>query len=137
MYTNNRDAYRETFFNTWQKYQKKIILTALETELIAVILTHPEYHSLLNQATGSKEQEFALEENPFFHMSLHLTIREQIKTNRPSGIAAIHQQLLVNHANSHDAEHEMMKQLAQVMWEAQQSGIPANEEDYLKKLLEK
>lgn len=132
MYTNNRDAYRQTFFMAWQKYQKKLPLEPIEAQLIDIILLHPEYQPLLD-ANTCQQQEFALEENPFFHMSLHLAIREQCHTNRPIGISPLYQQLTAKY-NAHEAEHQMMQCLAQFIYLAQQTGAMPNEEHYLEKL---
>src|SRR5574340_745819 len=117
MYSNNRDAYRQTFIIAWQKHLKKLPLETIEAQLIEIILKHPEYHSLLDEKT-SGEQEFALDENPFFHMSLHLALREQVHTNRPNGIATLYQQLITKYSDAHDVEHRMMTCLAQIMWKA-------------------
>lgn len=136
MYTNNREAYRQAFFTVWQKYQKKWPLDALEQQLIEVILLHPEYHSLLDKPQAFKGQEFALEENPFFHMSLHMAIREQIRTNRPVGIAPLYQQLLVKHNDVMAVEHKMMTCLTDIMWNAQQQGKAPDEAVFLAKLRE-
>ncbi len=89
MYTNNRDAYRQAFFTVWQKYQKKLPLDATEAQLVEVIALHPEFHALLENPAAYQQQEFELEENPFLHMSLHIALREQIRMNRPHGIATI------------------------------------------------
>ena len=134
MYTNNRETYRQAFFIVWQKYQKKLPLESVEAHLIDIILLHPEYHPLLDKAAAYQNQEFAIEENPFFHMSLHLALREQIQTNRPMGIKAIQQQLIEKYFDAHDVEHKMMQCLAQIMWEAQQNGTMPEEQVYLEKL---
>jgi hypothetical protein len=119
MYTNNRDAYREFFFTVWQKYQRKLPLDATEARLAEVMLQHPEYHAML----GKPEMgcEFAVEENPFVHMSLHLALREQIGINRPVGIENIYQQLLSQHHHAHIVEHLMMECLCRMMSAAQQT----------------
>jgi hypothetical protein len=135
MYTNNHLAFRQAFFVAWQKYQKKLPLEQLEAELIEVILLHPEYHPIIEQTSTLQQQEFAIEENPFVHMSLHLAIREQVNTNRPTGITLIHQQLQT-HLDQHTVEHQMMTCLAQLLWQAQQNGVMENDEIYLEKLRE-
>ncbi|TAK77285.1 MAG: DUF1841 family protein [Gammaproteobacteria bacterium] len=133
MYSNHREAYRQAFFIAWQKWQKKLPLEAVEAQLVEIIIQHPEYHALLEKPEAYQYQEFSLEENPFFHMSLHLAIREQIHTNRPAGIAQLYQQLIQT-SQPHEVEHSMMTCLAQVMQAAQQSGEMPEEEEYLEKL---
>lgn len=134
MYTNHREAYRQTFYDAWQKYQKQLPLETVEVLLVEIILIHPEYHALLNDVTACLQQEFAPEENPFMHMSLHVALREQIRANRPVGITALHQQLNTTHPDPHTIEHNMMTCLAQLLWQAQQTGEMPNEKAYLEKL---
>lgn len=135
MYTDDRNAYRKIFFEVWQKYLKKLPLEAVEAQILAVILVHPEYHTLLDDPRTFMSQEFALEENPFFHMSLHIALREQIQMDRPAGIKQISQDLSQKH-NAHDAEHMMTTIIAQMMFQSQQSGVAPDESQYLLKLKE-
>ncbi len=133
MYANNRDTYRDAFFIAWQKYQAALPLQPIESALVTIMLQHPEYHTLLNKPSDYAHQEFAIEENPFFHMSLHLSLREQVNTNRPAGIVAIQQKLLAQYA-AHDCEHKMMTCLAKLLWQAQETGVTPTDELYLEKL---
>jgi hypothetical protein len=135
MYTNNRDAYRQTFYSAWQKHIKKLPLESVEAEMIAVLLMHPEYHPLLENSKY-QQQEFTPEENPFLHLSLHMAIREQINMNRPAGISNIYEQLMSTHESTLDVEHYMITILANVMWQAQETGNLPNEDMYLQKLKE-
>lgn len=135
MYTDDRNAYRKIFFDVWQKYLKKLPLEAVEIQVLAVILNHPEYHALLENPQTFMSQEFALEENPFFHMSLHIALREQLQLDRPAGIKQISQNLLQKYS-AHDAEHMMTTVMAQVMFQAQQTGMAPDEGSYLGKLRE-
>jgi hypothetical protein len=134
MYTEDRNAYRNAFNNAWQKHLKKLPLEPFEKEIVAVILSHPEYHALLDSKDTATE--FEPEENPFLHMSLHISIREQIRTDRPTGILLIYQILLTQHGNELDVEHMMMTVLANMLWQAQQSGEMPSENSYLEKLKE-
>jgi hypothetical protein len=134
MYTNNRDAYRQAFFTAWQKHLRKLPLETVEAQLLKVILLHPEYHALLNNPSMYQAQEFSLEENPFFHMSLHVAIQEQLRLDRPAGVRAAYQKLLNKSKNAHEAEHYMMGCLARVMHKAQESGNMPDEQEYLKEL---
>lgn len=129
MYSDNRNAYRQFFFTLWQKYQKKIPLETNETQLIEIILQHPEYHRFLDKQY--ENQEFTIEENPFFHMSLHLAIREQIATNRPVGITSIYQNLMMEYQNNLLVEHMMMERLAHFIYLGQKNGTMASDSEYL------
>lgn len=134
IYTNDREAFRKAFFTAWQKHLKKLPIDAIEAELIEIILLHPEYQCLFEKPSAYENQEFALEENPFLHLSLHLAIREQVRLNRPIGIAQIKQGLMNKFQNQHEAEHSMMTCLAQIMWSAQEKGCMPSETDYLNQL---
>lgn len=136
MYTDDRNAYRQLFFETWSKHLKKLPLQAVEAQVLDVMLAHPEYHALLQRPDQFMSQEFEIEENPFFHMSLHISVREQIQMDRPAGIKTIYQNLVATHANALDAEHKMTDTLAQAMFTAQRTGQPANENEYMAKLNE-
>lgn len=133
MYTNDRNAYRQTFFLTWEKYLKRLPLEPVEQQLLEVILQHPEYHAVLENRKQFEQQEFEPEENPFFHMSLHLAIRDQIKMNRPIGITPIYTQLASQY-DALEAEHKMMTCLANALWQAQRDNTMPNEQTYLASL---
>lgn len=130
MYTNDRNAYRQAFYTVWQKHLKQLPLDPLEAQVCHIILQHPEYHRFLDAPSSFEKQEFALEENPFFHMSLHLAIAEQLQTNRPHGIREIHQALIEKFSDQHSVEHHMMACLSRMMWEAQQTGTMPVDEIY-------
>lgn len=135
MYTDDYRAYRQTFADAWQKYQKQLPLSPLEQQLIHVILAHPEYHALLSADNETQQQTFLLEENPYFHMSLHLSVQEQIKLDKPKGVKNIYQQLLQHHT-PHDTEHFFVTVLAQILWQAQRNNIMPDDANYLAKLRE-
>jgi hypothetical protein len=135
MYTDDRNAYRNIFFTVWQKYLKKLPMENIEAQVLGIILIHPEYHTMLEDPQTFMSQEFALEENPFFHMSLHIALREQLQLDRPAGIKEILQTLSEKYS-PHDAEHMMTTVMAQVMFAAQQTGAAPDETEYLTKLRE-
>lgn len=132
-YGQNAAETRQFFFISWAKYKQKKPLTPLEQQLVTVILEHPEYHALLNSTTPNLEQTYFPElgeTNPFLHMGLHLAIREQVATNRPTGIQPIFKQLI----KTQDpllTEHDMMTCLAECLWQAQRQQTMPDETAYL------
>lgn len=134
MYTDNRDAYRNVFFVAWQKHLKKMPLELEEQRLIDVILEHPEIHQMLDKPESYLKQEFANEENPFLHISMHLALREQIRLDRPNGINEIFSTLKVNTQNSIEAEHLMLPVLATMLSKSQQTGMMPSDAEYLSML---
>lgn len=128
---------RRRYLDAWQKFSAREVLSPLEAQLAAVIAEHPEYLSWLECGEKVLGAEFTPEggrQNPFLHMGLHLAIREQVATDRPPGIAAVHAALARRHGGVHDAEHIMIEPLAQTLWEAQRSGNAPDEAGYLERL---
>lgn len=130
---------RRFFFLSWEKYLQKKPLSALEQQLVQVILEHPEYHALFENPTLYQEQGFYPElgeTNPFLHLGLHLSIREQVSTNRPAGIQKAFKRLVKKHSDPLHVEHLIMDQLAECLWRSQRDNLPPNEQDYLNSLAE-
>ncbi len=67
-------------------------------------------------------------------MGLHLAIREQVATDRPAGIAAIFNALLIRIGDNHEAEHKVLECLAETLWEAQGANVIPDEAAYLGRL---
>ncbi len=69
--------------------------------------------------------------NPFLHMAMHISIQEQLGTQRPAGIIELYQSLLAKLGDPHEVEHQMMECLGQMIWEAQRNNTLPNDESYL------
>ena len=135
----NREQLRQMYLDAWRKYTARQPLQPLEAQLAAVIAEHPEYVPLLESGEQALAADYTPEagrENPFLHMGLHLAIREQVATDRPSGIAQIHQTLSKRLGDPHAAEHAMLERLGETLWEAQRSGRAPDEQRYLERLRE-
>lgn len=103
-----------------------------------MILEHPEYHPIFNNRNKFQEHNYypALgESNPFLHLGLHLAIRDQIKSDRPLGIAPIYNQLLKKYHHPLTVEHLLMEQLAECLWLSQRNNTPPDEKHYLSNLV--
>ena len=123
------------YVEAWQKSQAGQVMSPLEAQIAAVIDEHPEYQSVL--LPDALESDFTPEggkSNPFLHMGLHLAIREQVATDRPAGIAAVHRKLTQRSGDVHRAEHRMIDCLAESLWESQRSNQPPDESVYLERL---
>jgi len=128
---------RQLFFTSWEKFRNKKQLLPLEHEIVQVILAHPEYHNILENQQKIQQQSYYPElgeTNPFLHMGLHLAIREQIATDRPTGINALFHKLLKKYTENLTVEHLMMEQLAECLWLSQKNNLPPDEHHYLKAL---
>ncbi|WP_043888204.1 DUF1841 family protein [Methylophaga thiooxydans] len=136
MFSQNRDQLRQFYHTVWLKMQSPQTLSALEQSVAQVLQMHPEYHAVFEKKTHL-EQEYFVESgdtNPYLHMGLHLSLHEQISTDRPAGIRDVYQQLLQKVGDSHKAEHEMMEALAEALWQAQRDNQPPSETRYLEAL---
>ncbi len=132
----NREQLRRLYLEAWRKFTAQERLEPLEAQIAAVIAEHPEYRPLL-ESPAALVAEFTPEgaqQNPFLHLGLHLAIREQVATDRPAGIAAIHRRLTQRLGDAHAAEHAMLERLAEALWEAQRSGAMPDEQRYLERL---
>jgi len=132
IFGQDRDELRQMYRDAWQKRCNQQPLSLLEAQIAAVIEWHPEYHDEITRSDLS--QDYTPDggrSNPFLHMGLHLGIREQVSTNRPAGIARIHETLAATIGDAHAAEHQMIECLAETLWEAQSSNSAPDERRYL------
>jgi len=131
MFDPSREQVREMFFGAWRKYREGAPLAGIETLALDLILLHPEYHALLSQPERYRERDYVDESNPFLHMSLHLALEEQLSIDQPPGIAARFGALIARHGGRHEALHQALECLGEVMWRAQRDGLPPDAEAYL------
>ena len=131
---SDRDASRRFFIEVWEKYTKDIPLQPLEQLVLEVIRDHPEYHPVLQAEEDILTREFTPEQglsNPFLHMGMHITIREQVSSDRPMGIRNIYEKALQKIQSRHDLEHKMMECLGEALWKAQRDNTLPDEANYL------
>ena len=133
MMFQSRDEVRQVYLDVWRKMQQKQLLEPMQALIADVIESHPEYHALLDEDNEIKQQEFTPEQgqtNPFLHMGMHISLREQASTDRPPGIKTIYQRLTAA-KGQHQAEHAMMECLGQALWSAQRNAQNPDEAAYL------
>jgi len=133
MFGQNREQLRRFFQTSWEKRLNDQALQPLEQIVVQVIEQHPEYHRHLGDP-NQLERDFTPEQgetNPWLHMGMHITLAEQIGTDRPVGIRASYQQVVARSSDHHTAEHAMMDCLGLALWEAQRSGAAPDERSYL------
>lgn len=129
---------RKLFFSSWAKYRKSLPLEILEKQIVDVILAHPEYHPLFESSSSDDTSYFPElgQTNPFLHLGLHLALRDQINTNRPSGIKIVFNQMLNTLRDPLLVEHKMMECLVECLWQAQKNKCIPDEKKYLADLNE-
>lgn len=127
MFNPSRDQARRFFFDAWQKYRQRQPLSDLEAIALELMQQHPEYHAIFDNPEQYLDRDYlpeAGETNPFLHLSLHLSIREQLQIDQPRGIAAHYRRLLEKTGAAHDAEHLIMDCLGEMIWQAQRRQAP-------------
>ncbi|MEJ2692712.1 MAG: DUF1841 family protein [Candidatus Thiodiazotropha sp.] len=62
---------------------------------------------------------------------MHISLLEQVSTDRQAGIGELHRCICQRLGESHEAEHRMMEYLARILWEAQSASRMRDEEAYL------
>ena len=133
MFNPTRDQSRIFLFDLWDKHQMGAALTPLESLALSIVLEHPEYHAVLHNREKYLDRDWKPEggeTNPFLHLAMHLAIEEQLSIDQPPGIRAAVADL-ARRATPHDARHEVMECLAEMVWQAQRNGAPFDNRAYL------
>lgn len=134
IFAQDRREMRRVFINAWSKYRAQQPLQDMEQQIADVILLHPEYHALLADEEAALDNDYTPEQgepNPFLHMGLHISIREQLATRRPPEVNEIYWHLLTKLRDAHDAEHRMLECLGEVLWRAQRDAVEPDVAEYV------
>ncbi|MBR6026845.1 MAG: DUF1841 family protein [Neisseriaceae bacterium] len=139
MFNVNTDDVRQFFAQAWQA--RMTTNDALQQKAIRIIAAHPEYHHYLENIERWIDYNWLPENgesNPFLHMSLHLSIQEQVAIDQPFGVAEIHRTLCEKyHGDWVAAEHQMIEALAEMIWQAQRYGTGLDVNAYMTNLRRK
>jgi hypothetical protein len=92
---------------------------------------HPEYHALINNVELDYFPEQG-EVNPFLHINLHLSLKEQLSINQPLGIQKYYQKTLNKVKDPHEAEHKMMDCIAEMIFSSQKNNAPMDHQAYIR-----
>jgi len=110
-------------------------MEALELLASEWIQRHPHYHpALADEAAALQaltESPTADADNPFLHLSMHLSISEQCSIDQPPGIRQAVELLAARRGSVHDAHHEVMECLGTMLWESQRSGRAPDGQAYI------
>ena len=132
IFGRDRRELRKMYADAWRRHVDGLPLSPLQAQIVAVIEQHPEY---MDAVVGDDlDQDYAPEggaTNPFLHMGLHLGLREQVATDRPTGIARVFETVAAKAGDAHAAEHLMIECLAETLWEAQSRNCAPDEDKYL------
>ena len=134
MFSPSSDDVRDFFVAARRKRSEGLPLTPLETIAADWIEAHPEYAADLAEAEAARAATYPAEagrENPFLHLSMHLSISEQVAIDQPAGIRPAFDSLVARLGSRHAAQHEVMECLGTMLWEAQRAGRPPDGAAYV------
>lgn len=137
MFNPSQQDVRRFFCEAFRKHRHNQILTPLEAIARDWIIEHPEYDDALADVDKALEADYSVEQgqaNPFLHLSMHLSITEQISIDQPPGIRKAFQALAQRKGSEHEAHHEIMECLGETIWNSQRSGLPPDSAAYLESI---
>ena len=134
MFTPSQADVRRFFCSVYAKTRASQPMEAIETIASQWLEDHPEYHADFADADAALEKMYDVEggrTNPFLHLSMHLSISEQCSIDQPRGIRQAVELLAAKRNSLHDAHHEAMDCLGQMVWESQRAGRPPDGDAYI------
>jgi hypothetical protein len=134
MFNPSQEDVRRFFTGVHAKARDGQPLDALETLASQWLQEHPEYDKDMADAEAAIARVYDGSDgqaNPFLHLAMHLSISEQCSIDQPRGIRQAVELLAARRASLHDAHHEAMDCLGQMLWESQRSGRPPDGQAYI------
>jgi hypothetical protein len=137
MFNPSQADVRRFFCGVYRKQLGAEPMQAIETLAGQWIAEHPAYHPELADEASALERVGKAEtasENPFLHLSMHLSISEQCSIDQPPGIRQAVELLAARRGDLHAAHHEVMECLGRMLWESQRAGRPPDGEAYIEQV---
>lgn len=134
MFQPSQSDVRRFFCTAYRRQRAGEPMTPMDSLAAAWIDEHPEYHADLADEAAALAAVFTVEDgrtNPFLHLSMHLSIEEQCSIDQPRGIRQAVQLLAARRGSLHEAHHEVMDCLGEMMWTSQRNGLPPDGLAYL------
>jgi hypothetical protein len=134
MFQPSQSDVRRFFCAAYTKYRGGLPLDAMDSIAVRWIAEHPEYHGDLADVDAALAAVYTVEDgrtNPFLHLSMHLSIEEQCSIDQPTGIRQAVGLLSARRNSLHEAHHEVMDCLGEMIWASQRSGLPPDGPAYI------
>lgn len=134
MFQPSQADVRQFFCRTHARQQAGLPLDRMQLIAARWIAEHPEHHADLADEDAALQAAFSVEAgraNPFLHLSMHLSIEEQCSIDQPTGIRQAVQLLAARRGSLHEAHHEVMECLGEMIWTSQRSGLPPDGAAYI------
>ena len=134
MFNPSQADVRRFFCDVYRKQRNGEAMEAIEVLTAQWIDEHPEFHADLSDVETALRRMAEPEggaSNPFLHLSMHLSISEQCSIDQPAGVRQAVELLTARLDSLHDAHHQAMECLGQMLWESQRAGRPPDGQTYL------
>ena len=134
MFNPSQEEVRRFFCGVQAQARSGELMDALETLASEWLKEHPEYAGDLADADAAVARVYDGQDgqsNPFLHLSMHLSISEQCSIDQPRGIRQAVELLAARRNSLHDAHHEAMDCLGEMLWESQRAGRPPDGAAYV------
>ena len=134
MFQPSQHDVRRFFCEAARRQREGLPLDPMQAQAASWIDEHPEYAGDLADLEAALAAVYDVESgrtNPFLHLSMHLSIAEQVSIDQPTGIRQAVQLLAAQRGSLHEAHHEVMECLGRMIWESQRSGRPPDGQAYL------
>ena len=134
MFTPSQHDVRRFFCEAHSRQRQALPLTPMQALAASWIAEHPEYHADLADVEAALAASYTVDDgrsNPFLHLSMHLTISEQVAIDQPRGIKQAYELLAARLGSPHEAQHQVMECLGEMIWSSQRSGLPPDGHAYL------
>jgi hypothetical protein len=134
MFQPSQHDVRRFFCEVWRRRRDGLPLEPLQAQAGGWVAEHPEYDADLADEATALAADYRVEDgrvNPFLHLSMHLSIAEQVSIDQPAGIRQAVQLLAARLGSLHAAHHEVMECLGDMLWASQRSSLPPDGHAYL------
>lgn len=132
LFNPTREQVRQFFIDAWNKRCDGLLASPMETIAADWVTEHPEYHDAMTpDALTADYRVDAARTNPFLHLSMHVSITEQVSIDQPKGIRLAIETLTRRLNSLHEAHHAAMDCLGEMLWTAQRSGQAPDGEAYV------
>jgi len=134
MFAPSQHDVRRFFCEVAARRRDGLPLTPLQDLAARWIAQHPEYTADLADTDAALAASFSVDEgrsNPFLHLAMHLSISEQLSIDQPPGIRQAFELLAARRGSAHEAQHDVMECLGEMLWTSQRGGLAPDGEAYL------
>ena len=134
MFQPSQHDVRRFFCEAFTRQRDGLPLSPMQAQAARWIDEHAEYHAELADLDAALDASYTVEDgrsSPFLHLSMHLSISEQLAIDQPRGIKQAFDLLQAKIGSAHEAQHQVMECLGEMIWASQRSGLPPDGHAYL------